>query len=91
MINNNNNAIRIPWMLSIWPNFNAAPLILHRVLTILSAFASDRNGLPASSAILGPVTKQMDNIDQFVLQNQLIVTAESQNCELWVAFVFPGS
>lgn len=43
-------------MLSIWPNFNAAPLILHRVLTILSAFASDRNGLPASSATLGPET-----------------------------------
>lgn len=45
----------LPWMLSIWPNFKAAPLILHSVVTILSAFASDRKALPVRSVLLDPV------------------------------------
>lgn len=35
---------RVPWILSICPILSAAPRTLHRVLTILSALASDRTG-----------------------------------------------
>lgn len=41
-----------PWMLSICPSFNAAPLTLHRVLTMRSALASDRKGLEAKTPFL---------------------------------------
>lgn len=40
----------LPWMLSICPSFSAAPRTLHKVLTILSALASDRNGLESITA-----------------------------------------
>lgn len=43
-------ALHSPWMLSIWPSFRAAPRTLHSVLTIRSAFASDRKGLESSTA-----------------------------------------
>lgn len=35
----------VPWMLSIWPIFRAAPLTVHKVCTIRSALASDRKRL----------------------------------------------
>lgn len=41
-----------PWMLSICPSFNAAPLTLHSVLTMRSALASDRNGLESRTPFL---------------------------------------
>lgn len=41
-----------PWMLSICPSFNAAPLTLHRVRTMRSALASDRKGLESRTPFL---------------------------------------
>lgn len=41
-----------PWMLSICPSFNAAPLTLHRVLTMRSALASFRKGLESRMPFL---------------------------------------
>lgn len=40
----------LPWMLNICPSFSAAPRTLHKVLTILSALASDRKGLESINA-----------------------------------------
>lgn len=44
-------------MLSICPSFNAAPLTLHKVLTMRSALASDRKGLESRTPFLSPVVK----------------------------------
>lgn len=40
-----------PWMLSICPILSAAPRTLHRVLTILSALASERKGESSRAAV----------------------------------------
>lgn len=52
----------LPWMLNICPSFSAAPRTLHSVLTILSALASDRNGLESITAFFpeGKERKLMD-------------------------------
>lgn len=42
----------LPWMLSICPSFNAAPLTLQSVRTIRSALASERKGLESKTAFL---------------------------------------
>lgn len=49
-------------MLNICPSFRAAPRTLHKVLTILSALASDRNGLESITAFFpeGEERKHMD-------------------------------
>lgn len=49
-------------MLNICPSFSAAPRTLHKVLTILSALASDRNGLESITAFFpeGKERKLMD-------------------------------
>lgn len=50
-----------PWMLSIWPSLSAAPRTLHSVLTMRSAFASDRKGLESSTAFF-PVRQEGQQI-----------------------------
>lgn len=47
-------------MLNICPSFSAAPRTLHKVLTILSALASDRNGLESITAFFPKERKYMD-------------------------------
>lgn len=49
-------------MLSIWPSFRAAPRTLHSVLTIRSAFASDRKGLESSTAFFPEGQKRSTQI-----------------------------
>ncbi len=51
-----------PDMLSICPSLSAAPLTLHRVLTILSAFASVRNGLLSKMAT--PSLAEIEQMDK---------------------------
>lgn len=55
-----------PWMLSICPSFNAAPLTLHSVLTMRSALASDRNGLESRTPFLfSPAEAQNNQLCNF--------------------------
>lgn len=52
LVFNNKELCRSPWMLRACPSLRAAPLTLHRVLTIRSALASDRKGLESRTAFL---------------------------------------
>lgn len=59
-----------PWMLSICPSFNAAPLTLHSVLTMRSALASDRNGLESRTPFLfSPAGAQNNQLWSFFCFN----------------------
>lgn len=57
-----------PWMLSICPSFSAAPLTLHKVLTMRSALASDRKGLESRTPFLLSSAQNKKNIIDMTVQ-----------------------